>query len=202
MNTRLQVEHPVTELVFGIDLVEWQLRVAQGEALPLSQEDILKRMRGWAIEVRLCAEDPQQNYLPQTGKVLSWRAPHGTGIRVDTYLRNGQVISPFYDSMQAKIIAWGEDRETARQRLLKALQETTLLGVVNNKDYLAQIIAHVALDEARHAGHADILREQIDGQAGLRAPGNNLPVWGADRWAAHVDRLTAIAEGSGGPGRN
>ena len=144
MNTRLQVEHPVTELVFGIDLVEWQLRVAQGEALPLSQEEILKRMHGWAIEVRLCAEDPQQNYLPQTGKVLSWRAPHGAGIRVDTYLRNGQVISPFYDSMQAKIIAWGEDRETARQRLLKALQETTLLGVVNNKDYLAQIVAHEA----------------------------------------------------------
>ncbi|AXQ29620.1 acetyl-CoA carboxylase biotin carboxylase subunit [Solimonas sp. K1W22B-7] len=144
MNTRLQVEHPVTELVFGLDLVEWQLRVAQGEKLPLSQEEILQRLRGWAIEVRLCAEDPQQNYLPQTGRVLSWRAPQGSGVRVDTYLRDGQVISPFYDSMQAKIIAWGEDRETARQRLLKALRDTTLLGVVNNRDYLVDIISHEA----------------------------------------------------------
>jgi len=144
MNTRLQVEHPVTELVFGLDLVEWQLRVAQGEKLPLSQEQISARLRGWAIEVRLCAEDPQQNYLPQTGTALHWRAPEGTGIRVDTCLRDGQVISPFYDSMQAKIIAWGEDRETARQRLLKALRDTTLLGVVSNRDFLAAILAHDA----------------------------------------------------------
>ncbi len=144
MNTRLQVEHPVTELVFGLDLVEWQLRVAQGEKLPLSQDQVLQRMNGWAIEVRLCAEDPQQNYLPQTGQVLRWNAPQGAGIRVDSYLRDGQLISPFYDSMQAKIIAWGEDRETARQRLLKALQDTTLLGVVSNRDYLVDIIAHEA----------------------------------------------------------
>ncbi len=142
MNTRLQVEHPVTELVYGLDLVEWQLRVAQGEKLPLSQEEVLKRRHGWAIEVRLCAEDPQQNYLPQTGKVLGWRVPEGAGVRVDTYLRDGQEISPFYDSMQAKVIAWGEDRETARQRLIKALGDTTLLGVVSNRDYLASLVAH------------------------------------------------------------
>ncbi len=144
MNTRLQVEHPVTELVYGVDLVEWQLRVAQGEKLPLTQDEILKRRHGWAIEVRLCAEDAQANYMPQTGKVLNWRAPHGAGIRVDTYLRNGTVISPFYDSMQAKIIAWGEDRETARQRLLKALEDTTLLGVINNRDYLHALVSHEA----------------------------------------------------------
>ncbi|HSW11704.1 MAG TPA: acetyl-CoA carboxylase biotin carboxylase subunit [Solimonas sp.] len=144
MNTRLQVEHPVTEMVFGIDLVDWQLRVAQGDKLPLTQDEILRRRNGWAIEVRLCAEDAQQNYLPQTGKVLSWRAPQGEGIRVDTWLRDGQVISPFYDSMQAKIIAWGEDRETARLRLLKALQDTSLLGVVSNRDYLAGLVAHEA----------------------------------------------------------
>ncbi|MES1146778.1 MAG: biotin carboxylase N-terminal domain-containing protein, partial [Solimonas sp.] len=117
MNTRLQVEHPVTELVYGVDLVEWQLRVAQGERLPMSQDEVLARRKGAAIEVRLCAEDPQQNYLPQTGTVLSWREPTGSGVRVDTYLRDGWSISPFYDSMQAKIIAWGEDRETARTRL-------------------------------------------------------------------------------------
>jgi geranyl-CoA carboxylase alpha subunit len=144
MNTRLQVEHPVTELVYGVDLVEWQLRAAQGEKLPLTQDEILARRRGWAIEVRLCAEDPQAGYLPQTGTVLNWRAPHGAGVRVDTYLRNGQVISPFYDSMQAKIIAFGDDREMARARLLKALHETVLLGVINNRDYLAAIVGHDA----------------------------------------------------------
>ena len=144
MNTRLQVEHPVTELVYGVDLVEWQLRVAQGEPLPLTQEQALARRKGWAIEVRLCAEDPLQNYLPQTGRVLGWQAPSGAGVRVDTYLQQGQDISPFYDSMQAKIIAWGEDRETARARLLKALDDTKLLGVISNKEYLRRIVAHDA----------------------------------------------------------
>jgi geranyl-CoA carboxylase alpha subunit len=138
MNTRLQVEHPVTELVYGVDLVEWQLRVAQGERLPLSQDEILARRTGWAIEVRLCAEDPAQNYLPQTGKVLKWRAPDG--VRTDTYLRDGVEISPFYDSMQAKVIAWGEDREVARTRLVHALDDTLLLGVTSNRDYLLDVL--------------------------------------------------------------
>jgi geranyl-CoA carboxylase alpha subunit len=144
MNTRLQVEHPVTELVYDVDLVAWQLRVAQGLALPWTQEEINARRKGWAIEVRLCAEDPLQNYLPQTGTVLRWQPPSGTGVRVDSYLESGIEISPFYDSMQAKIMAWGEDRETARSRLLAALANTQLLGVVNNKDYLSQILAHPA----------------------------------------------------------
>jgi geranyl-CoA carboxylase alpha subunit len=144
MNTRLQVEHPVTELVYGCDLVEWQLRVAQGEKLPLTQEEILDNRYGHAIEVRLCAEDPQENYLPQTGPVLRWAAPTGEGVRVDTYLESGCAVSPFYDSMQAKIIAFGDDRETARQRLLKALADTRFLGLVNNKDYLSAILGHEA----------------------------------------------------------
>ncbi len=144
MNTRLQVEHPVTELVYGVDLVEWQLRVAQGEALPLTQEQALAQRKGWAIEVRLCAEDPRDNYMPQTGPVLAWSAPQGEGIRVDTYLSSGATISPFYDSMQAKVIAWGEDRETARSRLLKALDQTSFLGVISNKDYLGDILSHEA----------------------------------------------------------
>ncbi len=152
MNTRLQVEHPVTELVYGVDLVEWQLRVAQGEKLPLTQDEVLARRRGWAIEVRLCAEDPTQNYLPQTGRVLRWVGAghardvaamgrsHDAHARVDTYLRDGVEISPFYDSMQAKVIAWGEDREVARTRLLHALDDTLLLGVTSNRDYLLDVL--------------------------------------------------------------
>ena len=140
MNTRLQVEHPVTERVYGVDLVEWQLRVAQGEKLPMTQDEVLARRHGWAIEVRLCAEDPARNYLPQTGQVLRWRAPDAAGVRTDTYLRDGVTISPHYDSMQAKIIAWGEDRETARTRLVHALDDTLLLGVVSNRDYLLDVL--------------------------------------------------------------
>jgi geranyl-CoA carboxylase alpha subunit len=144
MNTRLQVEHPVTELVYGVDLVEWQLRVAQGESLPMTQAEIDDNRYGHAIEVRLCAEDPLAGDLPQTGEVLRWQVPHGAGLRVDTYLESGMVISPFYDSMQAKLIAWGEDRETARARLLALLADTQLFGVISNKDYLAEIVAHPA----------------------------------------------------------
>ena len=144
MNTRLQVEHPVTEMVYDIDLVEWQLRVAQGEAIPLGQDDINARRHGHAIEVRLCAEDPAQDYMPQTGTLLQWRAPEGIGVRVDHGLRSGHEISPYYDSMQAKLIAWGEDREPARVRLLKALEDCTFLGVISNKDYLAEVLAEDA----------------------------------------------------------
>jgi len=141
MNTRLQVEHPVTELVYGVDLVEWQLRVAQGQALPLSQQEVLARRRGWAIEVRLCAEDPAHDFMPQTGPVLAWRPAQGEGVRVDHGLVEGQTISPFYDSMQAKLIAFGDTREQARRKLLQMLEETVLLGVATNRDFLASILA-------------------------------------------------------------
>ncbi len=142
MNTRLQVEHPVTELVTGQDLVEWQLRVAEGETLPMAQADL--QMKGHAIEVRLCAEDPEQDFLPQTGKVLRWHEPQGDGIRVDHCLQEGGEISPFYDSMQGKLIAWGPNRYVARCRLIKALEECVLLGVVSNKDFLVRILNHEA----------------------------------------------------------
>ncbi|WP_394844225.1 biotin/lipoyl-binding protein [Pendulispora brunnea] len=140
MNTRLQVEHPVTELVYDVDLVAWQLLVAQGERLPLSQEEILRRRRGHAIEVRLCTEDPGQEYLPQTGPVLLWQPPRGEGLRVDTYLETGTVIGPYYDSMQAKIIAHGSDRESARARLVQALADTALFGVQSNREFLSRIV--------------------------------------------------------------
>ena len=142
MNTRLQVEHPVTEIVYDLDLVEWQLRVALGEALPLAQEAINARRKGWAIEVRLCTEDPANNFVPQTGPLLAWQVPQGQGMRTDHGLRQGGVVSPYYDSMQAKLIASGDTREQACRTLLHMLDHTVLLGVTSNRDYLRQIIAH------------------------------------------------------------
>ena len=143
MNTRLQVEHPVTEALTGFDLVEWQLRVAQGEALPVTdQEAILRRFEagGHAIEVRLCAEDPDQQFLPQSGKVLAWQPAAGT--RVDAALESGMVVPPFYDSMLAKLIAHGTTRDAAREQLARALDETVLLGFASNKRFLASCLRH------------------------------------------------------------
>ena len=134
MNTRLQVEHPVTEMVTGIDLVALQFRIAQGYPLPMSQDAVA--LSGHAIEVRLYAEDSSNDFLPATGRAVLWQPPAGEGIRVDHGLLAGQEISPFYDPMIAKIIAWGEDRETARRRLVRALERTVLFGVPNNRRFL------------------------------------------------------------------
>lgn len=149
MNTRLQVEHPVTEIVYDLDLVEWQVRVARGEALPLAQDMILARRSGWAIEARLCTEDPARGFLPQTGPLLAWRPPCGPRMRVDHGLREGGVIAPNYDSMQAKLIASGSDREQARRTLLQMLDGTVLLGVASNRDFLRQVVAHPAFASGR-----------------------------------------------------
>ena len=142
MNTRLQVEHAVTECVVDVDLVEWQLRVAGGEALPLSQQEIDARRAGGghAIEVRLCAEDPSQDFLPQSGSVARWRAPGA--VRTDHALEDGLQVSPFYDSMLAKIVAHGLDRADALRRLSRALEDCLLLGVRSNRRFLAQCVAH------------------------------------------------------------
>jgi geranyl-CoA carboxylase alpha subunit len=134
MNTRLQVEHPVTELVTGLDLVALQLQVAQGEPLGLTQSDVT--LTGHAIEVRLYTEDPSQDFLPTSGPVDLWSPPGGTGIRVDSGICTGQLISPFYDPMVAKIIASGPTREIARLRLIEALKETVLFGTRHNRDFL------------------------------------------------------------------
>ena len=134
MNTRLQVEHPVTEMVTGIDLVETQIRVASGERLPFSQQDIA--LTGHAIEVRLCAEDPSQNFLPSTGPILGWFAPSSAGVRIDTGIGPGAEVSTFYDSMVAKVIAHGATRDQARQRLSAALKQLALFGPNTNRDFL------------------------------------------------------------------
>ncbi|WP_286267339.1 acetyl/propionyl/methylcrotonyl-CoA carboxylase subunit alpha [Thalassotalea atypica] len=140
MNTRLQVEHPVTELITGLDLVAWQLRVAAGEDLPLSQQQI--ELTGHAMEVRLYAEDPSNNFMPQTGEILGWQLPEQDGIRVDHGIRKGQTISPHYDPMLAKVITFGQNRAEARRKLVCAVEDTVLMGVNNNKRFLINILKH------------------------------------------------------------
>ncbi len=138
MNTRLQVEHPVTELITGLDLVALQIKVAAGELLGLSQQDV--RLDGHAIEVRLYAEDPSQDFLPQTGPVDRWRPASGDGVRVDSGIATGLAVSPFYDPMIAKIMAWGPNRDTARRRLIEALRATHLFGLAHNKRFLIDVL--------------------------------------------------------------
>jgi len=140
MNTRLQVEHPVTEAITGQDLVAWQLKVAAGEKLPLTQEQVT--FAGNAIEVRLYAEDTYAGYLPQTGRIDVWRPASGTGIRVDHGMKEGLAISPFYDPMIAKFIAHGATREEARLRLVHALRETVVLGPTTNRHFLIRLLEH------------------------------------------------------------
>ena len=136
MNTRLQVEHPVTEAITGLDLVEWQLRVARGEALPLRQEEV--RFSGHAIEARLCAEDPERDFLPQSGTLAVWLP--AAGGRTDHALESAAQITPWYDSMIAKVIAHGASRDEARQKLAQALDATVALGVPTNKVFLAAVL--------------------------------------------------------------
>ncbi|WP_370693722.1 biotin/lipoyl-containing protein [Pseudomonas sp. FP818] len=138
MNTRLQVEHPVTELITGLDLVDWQLQIAAGQPLPLRQDQVT--LSGHAMEVRLYAEDPAQGFLPQTGEVLRWEP--AAGVRVDHGLQAPQRISPFYDPMLGKIIAHGATREEARRKLLRAVQDCVLLGIPSNQRLLVDLLGH------------------------------------------------------------
>ncbi|MFJ3535141.1 biotin carboxylase N-terminal domain-containing protein [Streptomyces sp. NPDC090109] len=140
MNTRLQVEHPVTELITGIDLVEWQLRVASGEPLPFAQEDV--RLDGWAIEARICAEDPSRGFLPSGGTVLALHEPQGDGARTDSGLSEGTEVSSLYDPMLSKVIVHAPDRPTALRRLRAALADTVTLGVPTNAGFLRRLLAH------------------------------------------------------------
>ncbi|MGW2762530.1 acetyl/propionyl/methylcrotonyl-CoA carboxylase subunit alpha [Streptomyces sp. NPDC001275] len=143
MNTRLQVEHPVTELITGLDLVEWQLRVAADEPLAFAQEDV--RLTGHAIEARLCAEDPARGFLPSGGTVLGLREPEGDGVRTDSGLSEGTEVGSLYDPMLSKVIAHGPDRATALRKLRAALAGTVTLGVQTNAGFLRRLLAHPAV---------------------------------------------------------
>ncbi|MET8075724.1 biotin carboxylase N-terminal domain-containing protein [Streptomyces sp. NPDC005303] len=143
MNTRLQVEHPVTELVTGLDLVEWQLRVAAGEPLPYGQEGV--RLTGHAIEARVCAEDPAKGFLPSGGTVLRLHEPQGDGVRTDSGLSEGTEVGSLYDPMLSKVIAYGPDRATALRKLRAALAGTVTLGVQTNAGFLRRLLAHPAV---------------------------------------------------------
>ncbi|MBB4688610.1 acetyl-CoA/propionyl-CoA carboxylase biotin carboxyl carrier protein [Amycolatopsis jiangsuensis] len=149
MNTRLQVEHPVTEMVTGLDLVAWQVRVAAGQPLTLAQEDV--RLEGHAIEARVYAEDPARSFIPTGGTVLSVHEPSGEGVRVDSWMADGAVIGTNYDPMLAKVIAYGPDRAAALQKLDRALAGTALLGVGTNLAFLRALLA----DEDVRAGRMD-----------------------------------------------
>jgi 3-methylcrotonyl-CoA carboxylase alpha subunit len=143
MNTRLQVEHPVTEMITGVDLVEWQLRIASGEPLPKTQQELA--INGHAIEARIYAEDPDRGFLPSIGRLVHWQMPAATRrVRVDTGVRTGDAISPFYDPMLAKLIVWGEDRERAAQEMVAALGECEVVGVATNIAFLERLIQHEA----------------------------------------------------------
>ncbi len=170
MNTRLQVEHPVTEMITGLDLVALQIRAAKGEPLGLAQQDVVSR--GHAIEVRLYAEDPAQGFLPQSGHISRWQAPKGAGIRVDAGIRAGQEVSAFYDPMLAKIIAHGASRREALERLIAALGDTVLFGPACNRDFLIAVLSHASFASGAAttsfiADHFDPVPPQVVSSADL-----------------------------------
>jgi geranyl-CoA carboxylase alpha subunit len=195
MNTRLQVEHPVTEAVTGLDLVELQLRVASGEPLPLKQEDV--RFEGHAIEVRLCAEDAAHNFMPQSGTMLRWHAP--SDLRVEDALESGGEIPPFYDSMIAKVISHGATRDEARRKLIAGLDRTTALGVTTNQSFLTRCLDHPAFaaGQATTAFIAEHSADLLPSQSGegLHAAVAALLVHAASMSPVHVQQGLGLAHG-------
>ena len=201
MNTRLQVEHPVTECITGQDLVEWQLRVAAGEPLPLAQEDIV--LSGHAIEVRLYAEDPYDGFAPQTGAVRYWRPEQALAgrargqaafgeVRIDAGIREGGEVTPYYDPMVAKLIAHGRDRTDAIRRLMAALDDAPLLGLRHNARFLRDLLDHPAFREARM--HTTLIDQwQQAGEPLLQRPQPDALAWAL--------AAAALAAGEGGARR-
>ena len=175
MNTRLQVEHPVTEMITGLDLVALQIRVARGEALGLTQDDV--SLKGHAIEARLYAEDPAQDFLPATGPIHLWKPASGEGIRIDSGIETGGNVTPFYDPMIAKIIAHGDTRDDARRKLIKALEDTAIFGLKTNKRFLVDALSHPVF---------------VTGEATTAFISENFPQSAlADTELSHIEAITA-----------
>jgi 3-methylcrotonyl-CoA carboxylase alpha subunit len=198
MNTRLQVEHPVTEMITGLDLVEWQLRVAAGEPLPLAQEALA--MRGHAIEARLYAEDPARGFLPQTGRLAHLRFPQATdGVRIDTGVEAGATITPHYDPMIAKLIAWGEDRPAALARLGAALAAVEIAGLQTNVAFLERVVRSTAFASADlDTGLIERSRAELFPPA-QAAPHELLAAAAMAELLEEADAARARAAGSGDP---
>ncbi|WP_219894989.1 acetyl/propionyl/methylcrotonyl-CoA carboxylase subunit alpha [Aquisediminimonas profunda] len=203
MNTRLQVEHPVTEIVTGLDLVALQFDVAAGRALPISQKDV--KLQGHAIEVRLYAEDADRDFMPQTGKLGSWRPSDGVGVRTDHGLLAGATITQYYDSMIAKVISGGTDREEARRRLVRGLRETRALGVVTNKSFLMRILEDEEFKQGaattgfiqRRFGEqtsATHPSPEVIGLAAILAVRTSRGEWQPSAWVNHPVRLECKGE--------
>jgi geranyl-CoA carboxylase alpha subunit len=202
MNTRLQVEHPVTEMITGYDLVEWQLRVAAGEPLPARQADIT--LTGHAIEARLYVEDPYAGFAPQTGTVLWWQPERAlsAGVRIDGGIAQGSVISPYYDPMVAKVIVHGRDRDDAIRRLRAALANTPLLGLKNNGRFLSDLVDHPAfrkaemtttlIDQWQEQGEP-LLQEAAPFDAVWQVAAMALAMHGLEDWRGHNWRSDSVA---------
>ena len=178
MNARLQVEHPVTEAVLGLDMVEWQLRIASGERLMFRQDDI--QPRGHAVECRIYAEDPYRDFVPSTGTLLRWRPPGGPGLRLDSGVSEGQEISIYYDPMLAKLTAWAPTRELSLRRMEAALSRFQVLGVVTNIPLLRAVVAHPQFlrgeyDTGFLESEPAVTRPHLDGET--RAMAGALAAW-------------------------
>jgi acetyl-CoA carboxylase biotin carboxylase subunit len=191
MNTRLQVEHPVTEMVTGVDLVKLQIRVAQGEPLPLRQQDVVQR--GHAIECRVYAEDPDVGFLPSPGRVTLLRAPEGPGIRHDGWAETGTDVPLFYDPMLAKLIAWGSDREQAIARMGRALNEYEVLGIATSLPFFRWLLRQSEFLEARF--HTEFLDDVLQERAGMSFGQGDLS---RDEVAAVATCLVALIQASSG----
>jgi acetyl/propionyl-CoA carboxylase alpha subunit len=202
MNTRLQVEHPVTELVTGIDLVRAQLSIASGGALPLSQEEV--RLRGHAIECRIAAEDPDRGFLPATGRIRGYREPGGPGVRVDTGIEAGSEVSSHYDPLLLKLVVHAEDREAALGRMERALGGLEIDGVTTNAGFQRALVAHPAVREGRL--HTRWLEEHaaevVEAASAMRRESEPLAAaiaaWRvAERAAAGIPAPVSVAQSTG-----
>jgi acetyl-CoA/propionyl-CoA carboxylase biotin carboxyl carrier protein len=190
MNTRLQVEHPVTEMVTGIDLVEWQVRVASGEALPMTQDEVLAQRRGHAIEIRINAENPAGGrFLPSPGTITRLTAPDGFGTRFDGGYESGDTVSQFYDNLIGKLVVWGRDRQVAIARAVRALEELVVEGVATTIPADLAILRHPDFQAATHS--TKWVEETLD-LSGVEAPKAPASAPSADGVAPLVERSTTV----------